>query len=216
MKLSKKIKRTKNWLYSIDWKTSAIITLALTVGVLVMAGPSVQNIVIDWGNPDVQYIYVTVPGATSTTTTTTGTTTTTTSTTTTTTTTMAGEWYELEARIVWESWVSTDRYRNIEVGVSRMSDYVCIGSHTFARTEYNIWYHYTSFAVERDASVFLSAIPLIDGGDTFRYVVEDDPVYDSYHPISAGPWSAQFSFWDDSAPMPMGPAGWIQITWVRV
>lgn len=202
MNLKKRLKKIKKN-YEIDWKISLILTMAIIIGGLMFAQTPAQTIYIYEYNTST--VTVTIP----TTSTTTGTTTTGT-TSTTTPTIPPGTWFALEVRIVWAHWVLPEDYRRAEVSISRTTDYVCIGSHLFEKTESNSWFRYNTFAVELNAYVLLSMMSIHDAGEygTPRYNID-------YTSIQAGYWSGQLGFYDYHAPS-AGEAGWIQYTWVEL
>jgi len=125
-----------------------------------------------------------------------------------------GVWFKLQVMIHWAVWVDPLDYRSLEIDVSQMN-YVGLAGHTFSNIESESWWTFDEFIVEDGASVLLSMISLT-AVDPFDYVIEDDPIYGDYHPITSGFVMGELSYYDTSAPMPTGPAGWLRYSWVEV
>jgi hypothetical protein len=193
----KKLKRN----YEFDWKMSLILTMALIIGSFMFYQNSVTQTIYVYEH-DTTTITVTISTTTMPTTTvpTTGTTTTPIL--------PPGTWFDLKVRIVWADWVLASEYRRAEVAVSRVSDYVCVGSHTFEKAEYG-WYEYTTFRVQLNGQIYLSMMSLHDPSESGHVRYEVD-----YSLTSAGYFGGQYGFYDYHAPMSVDEAGWLQWEWV--
>lgn len=120
-----------------------------------------------------------------------------------------GTWFKLKVQYTWSSWVDPADRRDMNLLFSDLS-FTGKGDITISRLDDGVWFTINDFLVMEGASIYISLNALRDPGDTFHYETED------YNLATAGFMSGYISFYDSSAPMGSGAAGYIMFSWVQV